>query len=348
MTAPSQMPAWIAPTGRLDDDVVSVTILATATTRTRVSIEVRDAADALLVDIDAPEQSPNRVLGTTAGVLSGTIPSSSAALPLAGNYRVGASATGDGDVVVSVWTKHASSGHRAPRTQDLPLVVFTVGDTRPDEVRLSIALGEIGRIWRTAGIEIGEPARARIDGSEGTRFERLQIVPTLGSDSPQLGELLRLSARAPAPGLSLFLVGDISSASGSAIWALSGGIPVPPVAGTIRSGIAVNATLVDVDPVRAGQVIAHEIGHALGLFHTTEGPILRAAGTGAPRALHDQLLDTPECPAQADVAPADGVLSAGECEDHDAGNLMFWAATRGASSLSAAQADIARRSALCR
>ena len=44
----------------------------------------------------------------------------------------------------------------------------------------------------------------------------------------------------------------------------------------------------------------------------------------------------------------DGTLSAGECEGHDAANLMFWATPRGATRLTAGQAAMARRSALVR
>jgi hypothetical protein len=132
---------------------------------------------------------------------------------------------------------------------------------------------------------------------------------------------------------------DELSIAGDGLFALAGSIPVPPVAGTPRSGVVVSAALIARDPLWAGQVIAHEVGHALGLFHTTERP---AAG-----AIHDQIDDTAACPAGADV-DGDGALSAAECEAYDAANLMFWATPRGAARVTAGQAAMARRSPLVR
>ena len=63
--------------------------------------------------------------------------------------------------------------------------------------------------------------------------------------------------------------------------------------------------------------------------------------------MHDQLDDTPECPADAD-ANQDGLLTPDECEPWDSRNLMFWAGTRVSTGLTAGQADIAKRSALTR
>jgi hypothetical protein len=169
------------------------------------------------------------------------------------------------------------------------------------------------------------------------------------SSGDVISSCLRNSAQAPSggPGLVLFLVAGMVSKIGTAPWALAGSIPVPPIRGTARSGVAVDATLVERDPARAGKIIAHEIGHALGLFHTTEGTFLPPAAGGEPAPVHDQIDDSPDCPLQADQ-DGDRSLTARECAAHDAGNLMFWAGDAGSTTISPCQADIARRSALVR
>ncbi|HIJ83515.1 MAG TPA: hypothetical protein HPQ00_04835 [Magnetococcales bacterium] len=83
-----------------------------------------------------------------------------------------------------------------------------------------------------------------------------------------------------------------------------------------------NGILIGLAPHRVGGVVdsnfmgetaAHEMGHFLGLFHTTES-------TGTP---HDPLQDTPECPSSRD-ANKSGILELEECAGLGAENLMFW------------------------
>ena len=74
-----------------------------------------------------------------------------------------------------------------------------------------------------------------------------------------------------------------------------------------------------------GLILAHEIGHYLGLFHTSEIDGSR----------HDPIADTPEC------APEDFPLA---CPD--LGNLMFPLAVPGNDALTAGQAHTVRASPL--
>jgi hypothetical protein len=323
----------------LPADALSLTVMVESAGAELLTLGVRDQTGQWLVDPHSPEDSPNRVLRGRGRVVA-LLPAASAAIPLGDSYQL-APATLEGAPVgttVSTWIKRGPGGR-----QDLPLALVLVG-TVAERAAVDVALGEVGRIWRAAGIEVGEPARIQVQGAQAEALGRVEVNAALGNDSPMVAAALALSARAPADALPLVVVGDVAVAGpGYSIWALSGGIPIPPVNGTGRSGVVVSGVLLQHDPLLAGQVMAHEMGHALGLFHTTEGEL-----TAGATAVTDQLDDTPACPASADQMPADGTLTAVECDGHDAANLMFWTATRGATTVTAGQADLVRRSARVR
>lgn len=100
---------------------------------------------------------------------------------------------------------------------------------------------------------------------------------------------------------------------------IAGGIPgANGVPGAASTGVlvAVDPHLDEhgmVDVLMMAETAAHELGHQLGLFHTTEAEGLD----------HDPLGDTPECGPDRDT-DGDGDVSAEECEDLGGRNLMFW------------------------
>lgn len=321
----------------LPADTLSVTLLATGGAGDVLSLDIR-AGERVLVAATSPEDSLNRLLRGR-GLVVGALPSSTAALPLAATYTVmpvklpPASAE---PVTLSTWVKRGLTGPAVPAVQELPVSIVIAGTTGSEGLEAPVA--ELTRIWRRAGIEVvasfihlgaREPVSVTVD-------------PALGSDSPMVGQALGFSEHAPAGTLALVVMADLAlPGSDLGLWALSGSIPVPPMQGTARSGVVVSAAFLRRDATLGGQILAHEVGHALGLYHTTERPLLG----GAP--IHDQLADTAACPASAD-RNGDGFLEAGECGGHDAGNLMFWGTPRGATVLTPEQGAMARRSPLVR
>ena len=109
--------------------------------------------------------------------------------------------------------------------------------------------------------------------------------------------------------VNLFFIEDYSG-SWSGILGNAAGIP-----GSMGIANSWNGVLISLNAHKSGSTLesqllgetaAHEIGHQLGLFHTTESGGLD----------FDILTDTAEC--------RNGNISAEECEGYGAENLMFW------------------------
>lgn len=337
---------WVGPTAERLPDLLTLAFYVKGGPDERLTLGITDANGRVLIDPNASEFSLNRALSGL-GSLSAQVPVASTALPLAPPYKVSVrrqSASLPAEMLtVRVWAKYPRVPGTVPQAQALQVQWILAGGIVP-EPQLLQAMERARNIWRQAGIELQEAARSELDNNVKPQVAHLAIDAALGSDSPALKSLLRLSELAVGDGLPLFLVNDVALLPNAELWALSGGIPVPSAVGTDRSGVVVSAALLKRDPLFAGQILAHEIGHALGLFHTTESVVLAPAG-GAPLSISDGLADTPACPASAD-RNADGRLSDAECHKYDAANLMFWGTPSGAVALTEAQADVARRSLL--
>jgi hypothetical protein len=188
---------------------------------------------------------------------------------------------------------------------------------------LSAALEEVERILAPADIFIGEVRQLEVHGallergtplaaaevSQGFRYLRTQYQVL-----PQLPELLKLSAGAANVALDVFLVADIEAGSRD-VGGIAGGTPAPlGMHGTPGSGLVIAADmfLAGDDSLGLGRTLAHELGHALGLFHPTE----------ADGRVFDALPDTAVCPKSRDQN-GDGILDARECAALGGDNLMF-------------------------
>jgi hypothetical protein len=238
---------------------------------------------------------------------------------------------------------------RAERGLRLDLNLFYVGaaELAPEGTRgpplLEAALEEVERIFEPADIFLGEVRQLSVPGMLAERgSEAAQGDPGAGfalllsryQVLPEFPELLRLSAGAANSALDVFFVADIQSTIGADVGGIAGGTPVAfGMHGGPGSGIAIASDMYVV-PGRArelGRTLAHEIGHALGLFHTTEPN----------GVVFDPLADTPACPLARD-SDKSGSLDAEECAADGGDNLMFSTSDAG-DRLSDEQCEVLRR-----
>ena len=119
--------------------------------------------------------------------------------------------------------------------------------------------------------------------------------------------------------VNLFFIEDYSG-SWSGVLGNAAGIPGSMGIANAWNGVLISltthATGSTLDPQLLGETAAHEMGHQLGLFHTTE-----QGGTS-----FDILSDTAECPKSSMDNDSNGQMSAEECEGYGGENVMFWTA----------------------
>lgn len=196
----------------------------------------------------------------------------------------------DGSVKVTIHARVV--GDEVPETATLDLNLFFSGsdgwtaESAPTDPEFQQVLEELGEIYAQVGIEIGEVAYLDVD-------EEYQDIADIMSGTGDFAELLTNSARAPLDGPSIFFVDRLRSifdggSEGGGVLGISGGIPGPVhVKGTVASGVAVMSHQIPGGPP-VSHIFAHELGHYMGLFHTSEQNLF-----GGPQ-MHDPLPDTPQ------------------------------------------------------
>jgi len=198
------------------------------------------------------------------------------------------------------------------------------------------AIQTLKNIYQRRKINLGKLSYCDLSSADADRYS---IIEDVEGPSSELSQMFEVSSQAGALGcnperaLNFFLVQEIvGGRAGYIILGISGGIPGPPgLHGSSHSGVAVTMTDFRHHPEQLGMTMAHEGGHYLGLFHTTE-----AEGTA-----FDPLSDTPECDNSRD-RNGDGILDYGECAGVGAENLMFWAAGTEAKEVSNDQGFVLR------
>lgn len=219
---------------------------------------------------------------------------------------LGADGNQTGDTgTVSFTTRRVING---PGTLDLNVIVIDGTELFDEEI--DIAIERMNALYTAAGA----PAIGIVDIYTAAHPNGA----VLDEDSDDLDVLRSILTGDDPRAMNLFFIDDFVEPG---TLGLAAGIPGPiGLAGTAGSGVILSvASHLDgsgqtLDAELMGETMAHEVGHQLGLFHTTESE----GGS------YDVIADTPQCPESAD--DGDGELSAEECADFDGRNFMFWAA----------------------
>ncbi|MFK7992320.1 MAG: hypothetical protein AB8I08_40240 [Sandaracinaceae bacterium] len=247
--------------------------------------------------------------------------------------------TGSADVSFSALVKRAPGGTVATGTLDITVFLVGVGltaTTAASNAKLQGALTRLDTLLTQTGIGLGSVEYEQITGADASALN--VINSTEGADS-ELARLFSLSEGRSGRRLNLFLVRSIETGDdGFAALGVAGGIPGPVGQhGTQHSGVvsSFDDAVVGSGNMGArivGHILAHEVGHYLGLFHGTER--LRACGPG-------------EEPADG-CAPFGSQDPIADTTRGDTSNLMYWSIVGAGNNqtLSSGQGRVLRNSAL--
>jgi hypothetical protein len=271
--------------------------------------------------------------------------SASIALPGADGARVEAG-TYKFRVAGGMQTAHVyvvrHSGPDQVNMGQLDLNLFFVqgsGLSSSDLATLEPALDSYFAIFAQAGI-----ARGRVNTYDITGAAAEELVTVSIDDQTPTGafrKLMGYSAKGSNLAYNIFFTSVLQSGGldGFVVDGLTEGVPVAQgVGGTMSSGsvisVAAHMRGATIDYKFMAETMAHETGHGLGLFHSSE------LTPGGP---YDLISDTPQCPASADTNH-DNRLTNVECVAYDGYNLMFWESAGGqAVTVSQGQADVLLR-----
>lgn len=162
-------------------------------------------------------------------------------------------------------------------------------ESAPDDEGLQLALGVVREAFGRVGIALDEISYVDVEAPGFTT-----LVLGDGCEGGDIDELLKARTR-EAAGISVFVVERFQCLTsggldvGQGIGGISAGLPGPPwLRGSPRSGLVLATAPFAGEIRRLGVVLAHELAHFLGLYHTKENDLF-----GGP-AIYDRISDTPD------------------------------------------------------
>ena len=189
----------------------------------------------------------------------------------------------------------------------------------PFDEDFQAVLSKVEAIYAQQGLALGNVRYLNVSTESSTEFAIIRNLP----DARKLMGWGRARSEELRDNLSvdIFMVDSIVIQGGTLL-GISGGVPGPAgLHGSSSNGLIFNSSLIGVDNAMVAHIMAHEVGHYLGLRHTTE--IVRDGEFERLVGITDPLEDTIECENVA--------MLAFDCPD--ASNLMFPAAPQRADFL---------------
>lgn len=280
----------------------------------------------VLFDLDNYLTSKVRILPVNDGDFGMLFPNSPRVAIEPGAYRVSVvneKGAGTGEVFALLKTSTSKQLNSGKLNLNLWFAGLSVNKANAaSHANLQAALNEVRAIYATSGVSLGTIEYYDVPPAQAAGFA---VIDTIEGKDSELRKLFELSAGAPNNAMNFFLVKEIKGGGfGFTILGIAGGIPgIPFEQGTNASGVAVTAVDLDKDPKSVARTMAHEGGHWLGLWHTTEQN----------GQMHDPLSDTPECTTARD-ANSDKKVTSDECKGTGTEYLMFWQAGPTAATVS--------------
>ncbi len=339
-------------------DAISVTLQAAQTrgdARDLSFLSVTDPDGLQLFDVgqivmlaDQPIRwLPAETYDSASMLIPNTTPDRVTFVPGVHRWAVGPIPSAMGDVAtptlhLTALVKRARGGSFTTGRIDLNVFVIGISGltaaSAASHSKLQGALTRFEAILAPTGISLGTVRYFDVTGADATTF---QVIDSSDGADSELARLFRVGSGGSARGVNVYLVRSISGAGdGFRALGVAGGIPGPVgIDGTGHSGVCVSFSDAVVGSGTTGanvvgQILAHEVGHYVGLFHATEQ--LRPCGPG-------------EDPSDG-CAPFGGGDQLADTTRGDDGNLMYWSIVGGGTNteLSDGQGHVYRMSALTR
>lgn len=316
----------------LPADTISATLVAKpqSTDAMAVLAKFSQPDGKVLLDLFDPLKNDFKVVPLGPGTAAATFPNAPRLSVVPGTYTAVFGAEPAANVDLHLVLKTGPAGMSSGQ---LPVVVWITKQNRltaasaPNDPTFQGAMQQFKNILAQAGITVTSVTYRDVPGPIG---QAAAVV----DDDAELAALFAAADGGDVQGLNFFLIDQFASDGGGYITlGQSGGIPGPPsFVGLPHAGVAVCLAYLDEMPAVFASTLAHEAGHYLGLFHTTEQN----------GKAHDPLLDTPQCSGNQDTN-WDGLVSAEECGNQTGKNLMFWLADETHTKVSTEQGWVLRR-----